>query len=313
MMPLGKITKQQRKQERLHLGKLEDLVVKKATLAKYHSHFNRFFVWAESNELNLQSPEDIDASAANFIESLWADGFGKAEGSYLLAALQHMVPSLKNQLPLSWRLMKTWTKNELPTRAVPLGAQTVLAFAGLFWAWNEHALAAGILIAFDLFLRTGELFCIRRSDVEFFTGGATVQLLGTKSSARQLHSERILIWDKVALRALRFLCHGKAPPDRLVDSSAVRFRSLWHRAVAFFLLQDFYILPYSLRRGGATSAFRAGVTFDQLLVRGRWSHQRTARIYLDEALQQSASLMFSASSKARLRWGRSQLPPGLCH
>ena len=55
MMPLGKITKQQRKQERLHLGKLEDLVVKKATLAKYHLHFNRFFVWAESNELNLQS------------------------------------------------------------------------------------------------------------------------------------------------------------------------------------------------------------------------------------------------------------------
>ena len=150
------------------MGKLEDLVVKKATLAKYHSHFNRFFVWAESNELNLQSPEDIDASAANFIESLWADGFGKAEGSYLLAALQHMVPSLKNQLPLSWRLMKTWTKNELPTRAVPLGAQTVLAFAGLFWAWNEHALAAGILIAFDLFLRTGELFCIRRSGRRVF-------------------------------------------------------------------------------------------------------------------------------------------------
>ncbi len=312
-MPLGKVTKQQRKQERLHLGRLEDLVVKKATLAKYHSHFNRFMVWAEENELSLCSAEDTDATAANFIESLWADGFGKAEGSYLLAALQHMVPSLKNQLPLSWRLMKTWTKNELPTRAVPLGAQSVLAFAGLFWAWEEHALSAGILLAFDLFLRTGELFCIRRSDVEFFPGGATVQLLETKSSARQIHSERMLIWDKTALLALRFLCRGKSPPDRLVDSSAIRFRSLWHRAVAFFLLEDFYILPYSLRRGGATSAFRAGVSFDQLLVRGRWTHQRTARIYLDEALQQSASMTFSASSKARLRWARLQLPPGFGH
>lgn len=98
-----------------------------------------------------------------------------------------------------------------------------------------------------------------------------------------------------------------------MDSSAVRFRTLWHRAVAFFLLEDFYILPYSLRRGGATSAFRAGVSFDQLLVRGRWTHQRTARIYLDEALQQSASMTFSASSNARLRWGRQQLPPGFSH
>ena len=312
-MPLGKITKQQRQQERLHLGKLEDLVVKKATLAKYHTHFNRFIVWAEENEFSLRSPEDTDATAATFIESLWADGFGKTEGSYLLAAIQHMVPSLKNQLPLSWRLMKTWTKNELPTRAVPLGAQSVLAFSGLFWAWEEFALSAGILLAFDLFLRTGELFCIRRSDVEFFPGGATVQLLETKSSARQIHSERLLIWDKTALRALRFLCRDKHPPDRLVDSSAVRFRTLWRRAVAFFLLEDFYILPYSLRRGGATSAFRAGVSFDQLLVRGRWTHQRTARIYLDEALQQSASLTFSASSNARLRWGRQQLPPGFGH
>ena len=192
-MPVGKVTKQQRKQERKGLGRLEDLVVKQATLAKYHLHFNRFTLWSDSNELSLATSSDIDAAAAIYIEALWADGFGKAEGSYLLAALQHMVPTLKHQLPLSWRLMKTWTKNELPTRAVPLGAQSVLAFAGLFWSWKEFALSAGILIAFDLFLRTGELFCIRRSDVEFFPGGASVQLLETKSSARKLHSERILI------------------------------------------------------------------------------------------------------------------------
>ena len=110
--------------------------------------------------------------------------------------------------------------------------------------------------------------------------------------------------------ALRFLCAHKEPPDFLVPGSSARFRSLWHRAVAFFLLQDFYILPYSLRRGGATIAFRAGVSFGQLLVRGRWTHQRTARIYLDEALQQSAALSFSASSTARLRWASKQLPPG---
>ena len=71
MMPLGKITKQQRQQERLHLGKLEDLVVKKATLAKYHTHFNRFMVWAEENEFSLRSAEDTDATAATFIESLY--------------------------------------------------------------------------------------------------------------------------------------------------------------------------------------------------------------------------------------------------
>ena len=72
----------------------------------------------------------------------------------------------------------------------------------------------------------------------------------------------------------------------------------------FFRLTDFYIQPYSLRRGGSTSAFRRGVPFEQLLLRGRWIHQRTARIYLDEGLQQSAILSFSPDSHRRLAWAR---------
>ena len=76
----------------------------------------------------------------------------------------------------------------------------------------------------------------------------------------------------------------------------------------FFLLDDFHIQPYSLRRGGATSPFRLGVTFDQLLVRGRWSNQRTARIYLDDALQQSSLLQFSLPSRHRLAWAQQHLP-----
>eukprot|EP00438_Fugacium_kawagutii_P005525 Skav227069 [mRNA] locus=scaffold72:1056493:1057170:- [translate_table: standard] len=218
-----------------------------------------------------------------------------------------MVPTLKHQLPLSWRLMKTWQKHELPTRAVPLDAPTVLAFSGLFCVWKEPRLAAGILVAFDLFLRTGELFTIQRQHVEFVGNTATVQLLQTKSSTHQIHSERLLIWDRAALRALQFLCHHLQPGDYLIASSAQRFRTLWHRAVDYFLLQDFYIQPYSLRRGGATSSFRRGISFEQLLLRGRWSHQRTARLYLDEALQQSSLLSFSTRSLTRLAWARRRL------
>ena len=198
---------------------------------------------------------DVDAAASQYIEALWADGLGKAEGSYLLASLQFMLPSLKHNLPLSWRLLKTWGRHELPTRAVPLDASTALAFAGLFWVWQEYSLAAGILVAFDFFLRTGELFMIRRNHVEFFRDSATLQLQNTKSSTHQLHSERLLAWDQVAIDALRFLCHSLAPGELLVPSSAARFRTLWRRAVKFFLWQDFYIQPYSLRRGGATTAF----------------------------------------------------------
>lgn len=309
LMTIGKITKAQRREERKHLGTLEELLVKKGTLEKYHSHFNRFCEWAEFNQISLLHYYDFDSAASLYLEGLWADGFGRAEGSYLLAALQHTLPMLKHQLNLSWRLMKTWSKkNELPTRAVPLDAPTVLSFAGLFWIWNEFELSAGLLVAFDFFLRTGELFTLRREHVEFFGSKASLQLTHTKSTSYQIHSERLLAWDNLAVGALRFLAHKKSPPELLVPSSAAKFRLLWHKAVNFFLLGDYFIQPYSLRRGGATSAFRAGAPFDTLLVRGRWTHQRTARIYLDEALQQSSMLSFSSSSKSRLAWARQAFP-----
>ena len=296
--------------ERAEIGRLSDLVVKPGTLSKYHQHFNRFFDWATANEFALNSSMDFDAAASQYIEALWADGFGRAEASYLLASIQFMCPTLKQSLPLSWRLMKTWTKHELPTRAVPMDAPTAVAFAGLFWSWGERRLSAGILVAFDFFLRTGELFQLRRLHVELFGNSASLQLLQTKSSSLQIHSERLLTWDHTSFKALAFLCHGLSPHDFLIPSSAVRFRTLFHRALQFFGLQDFYFQPYSLRRGGATSAFRNGTPFDQLMLRGRWSHQKTCRLYLDEALQQSSLLTFSAKSKRRLSWASSQLPNG---
>lgn len=301
---IGKPTKQQRKSERQQLGRLQDLVVKAGTLQKYHVQFNKFHDWATANQLPLHDALSIDAAASQYIEALWADGFGRAEASYFVAALQFMLPHLKHSLPLAWRLVKTWTRHEMPTRAVPLDAHTVVSLASLFKIWGEARLAAGIIVAFDFFLRTGELFTIRRNQVEFAGHSATIQLQQTKSGAHQIHSERLLAWDRLAVQALRFLCRGLQPGDFLVPSSAARFRVLWHRAVHFFLLDDFFIQPYSLRRGGATTAFRRGATFDQLLVRGRWSHQRTARIYLDEALQQSAVLSFPGPSLARLSMAR---------
>ena len=42
--------------------------------------------------------------------------------------------------------------------------------------------------------------------------------------------------------------------------------------------------PYSLRRGGATLAFRWGVPLSKLCVRGRLSQEKTARIYMQEAV-----------------------------
>ena len=42
--------------------------------------------------------------------------------------------------------------------------------------------------------------------------------------------------------------------------------------------------PHDLRRGGATWHFGLFSSYDRTQEHGRWSHQRTARQYIDEAL-----------------------------
>ena len=116
-------------------------------------------------------------------------------------------------------------------------------------------------------------------------------LVNTKTTQRNLlQSEKVLIKEKIAIESLRYLCAGLRKEDFLVTTSAAKFRSVWKDVVQHLGLQDFNYLPYSIRRGAATAAYNEGATFDELLERGRWRHIATARLYLDQALQEYACI-----------------------
>ena len=121
----------------------------------------------------------------------------------------------------------------------------------------------------------------------FAKKGRSVAILflhDTKTARRNfLTNEKVLITEKSGLACLRTLCHKRRPDEKLVDFSPAAFRSLWKEVVVHLGLESFNYLPYSLRRGGATSAYVQGMKFDQLLAKGRWQHVATARIYLDQA------------------------------
>ena len=49
-------------------------------------------------------------------------------------------------------------------------------------------------------------------------------------------------------------------------------------------LSHLLLRPYSFRRGGATNALRQGQTMAQICTRGSWGNEKTARIYIQEAV-----------------------------
>ena len=87
------------------------------------------------------------------------------------------------------------------------------------------------------------------------------------------------------------------PDDKIIGSSAAKFRAGFSSLVRKLGLDPATRKPYGLRRGGATYHFRQLRNLPLTAARGRWRHHNTCKIYIDEA----AELM------ARVKWSQLQL------
>lgn len=297
--------KAERRAERSQLGQLSQQLVNSQTVSRYASSFASFLSFSGKTKTQLEMDvSSIDSEMSKYIEFLWRDGEPKSYANYAVASLQHMIPKSRRQLTQSWKLVSTWNKLELPIRATPLTPEVAMAFSGTFFKWGWKRMACMIMVGFSTFLRTGEMFRLRRRHVvsNEANQSAVLFLEDTKTSQRKIvHWEKVIVEEKVALDCLQFLCNHLSPNDLLVDIPVHQFRKLWSYVVEELKLTTFRYQPYSIRRGGATSSYRRGVGFDELMSRGRWSHLATARLYLDEGLQELTQLQFTDQTKTAIR------------
>ena len=157
-----------RRRERAKLGSLKGQVVAPKTLERYKAAVNRFFKWTNYSIESLpSSPAALDALVGDFIEELWCQGDPRSYAADTLCGLQHFLSELKRQLPGSWRLLGAWQRAELPVRSPPMLWETVSALAGWALTQKQPIFAAGVLVAYQCLLRTGELLCLTVADVFF--------------------------------------------------------------------------------------------------------------------------------------------------
>eukprot|EP00438_Fugacium_kawagutii_P020958 Skav211849 [mRNA] locus=scaffold305:925833:932175:+ [translate_table: standard] len=249
--------------------------------------------------------QDLEEVLSDYLQHLWEEGDTRTMGSYAVAALQFHKPSMKGHLKKAWNLLSLWGRLEQPQRATPLDPPMLFAFCGTLIEWQWTSLALLSVVGFSAFLRTGEMFHIRRKHVVLprqAGQSAVIFLEDTKTSQRnQRMWEKVVLEEQVAINALTRLTENKQPNDLLVKESVQKFRELWKSVVSHLGLTEFHYLPYSLRRGGATSAYRNGATFDQLVEKGRWKHVQTARLYLDQGLQEATTLTVPSASLRKIR------------
>ena len=280
------LSKEERKKVRKSLGSLKSLTVQPKTRERYAGALDRFLKYLTRENLVLPKARDaIDPLVSDYIEYLWSEGEGKAEASNVLASLQDTDPKLRGCLPSSWRLLRTWNANEIPQRAPPMSESVLKAMVGWSVMHEHYGFALSLLVGFHGLLRTGDLLGIQAWQVNI-TGAcspAVINLGLTKAGKRQGAAESITITERSVLCWLWLWKRSVGPHDFLTCKPHA-WRSLFNECLECLQLLPWEFRPYSLRRGGATFLFTKCGSLDRVLLAGRWTAVKTAKIYLNSGL-----------------------------
>ena len=111
------------------------------------------------------------------------------------------------------------------------------------------------------------------------------------------------------MAVLKFLA-PKSPGDLLGEVAPHVHRARLNEACQVLSLSAHYRW-YSIRRGGATHAFRESGNLASVMIKGRWSEQRTARVYLNDGLSRLAELVLPVAQASNLKALALSLRPNL--
>eukprot|EP00438_Fugacium_kawagutii_P025114 Skav225308 [mRNA] locus=scaffold23:63154:63951:- [translate_table: standard] len=225
----------------------------------------------------------MDLVLSEYIGFLWEEGLSRNTAGDTLSGLQHHQPSLKGHLKTSWRYFRAWQQAEVPARAPPLSQKFLAILCG--WALSAHPqFALALQLGFHCLLRTGELMHVQAKDVTVTGEHLHVYLGQTKTSFRNANVDAVHVQHR-HLAALLLLWKQSVHKDAyLLSMSPTSFRTLFNKALSATGLDTLGIKPYSLRRGGATQLFSTSQSYSTVTQVGRWSSERTVRIYIADSL-----------------------------
>lgn len=270
---------------------LRDAALAPATLRAYNNNLVKFLRYTRLTLFQLLqlSAATIDRRLAAYIDHLYS-----TQGSYDYACqamfgLIYRAPSLRLRLGEARLRLRGWKRLKTQRSHPPITWELTVLFATTMAKWGHHAHAVATLLAFDCYLRVGELTRIDYKDIVMPNDprvgaahrGMAVRLAKTKTGNNQWVSLQKPEVAQVLLHYLRtfpFMEH-----ERVFPFTPASFRKLLHQVAASLGLGHIPYVPHSFRHGGATCDFLKGATIEQIMFRGRWVAMESARRYIQTA------------------------------
>eukprot|EP00438_Fugacium_kawagutii_P014973 Skav234175 [mRNA] locus=scaffold572:355170:357318:- [translate_table: standard] len=232
--------------QRRRLGTLRELTVQPATRRRYTLATRGFFDYLESAQVELpRQKSKLDGLLSDYIEYLWSSGAGRAQACDTVAGLQDLQPELRGLLQGSWRLLKTWSVNEVPNRAPPLPQHVVHAMVGWALFKGRNSFAVSLMVGFYCMLRTGEVLTLRSSHIMATRHDSQVIIsLGfTKGGKRQGAAESVILGFEGAVQLVKQWKTVVSASTPLVPSSP-KWRKLFAQCLTELKLDEYQFRPY---------------------------------------------------------------------
>jgi integrase len=254
-----------------------------STLKRYKDAVLRFLSWCSDQDEDPSSPEQFDDLLTDYFHHLYESGLGKQLAHNTLYGILMHLPHLKHHLHLSSKSLIGWNKLHPPKSYPPLTWELSCLIAFRLAVDGHFRSAVGVVVAFDCFLRVGELVGLRMEDVADAKDARigvdsvdmTLRLRSTKTGPNQW----VVVENPVVKTLVRQLVSSSPPNSFLFPFTASAFRNHFKSACADLNLSPLYV-PHSLRHGGATRLHLLGRPMEDILLRGRWASTKSARRYI---------------------------------
>ena len=245
--------------------------------------------------MSLGSGRDLDEALLQYLTEGYLEGtLSRSMGARVLAGVEFFLPDA-GSLSLSRRALRGWTRICPSVPYAPVPMVVALAMAVLASVSGSHAVAVAMLLSMDTWLRISEVAGLGVTDitdssrsVDAVTRGVAVWLRTTKTGPRQ--AVRIMC-PHLALLVIDFLgrpdlhrsCSRLFPAEQSLRDVLYRCQGLLGlegprvpgaaERVPLFVWHSF-------RHGGASRAFLGGMPLGDVMIRGRWVAESSARRYL---------------------------------
>lgn len=265
-----------------------------ATSKAYSKQLGSFLSHArlDARSFMLVPASEIDRALAVYIQDCYDARSSFTYVSLALSGAVHRRPDLRHQLPISRQCLRGWDKSRDAVSYPPLTWELTVVMACTMARSGYHGPAIAMLLAFDCFLRVGELTRIRFTDIimpnDPRMGRAHTTMAVVLRTAKTGKLQSVGIWNRdvaqlVALWARSVSNSNPVDTDpRIFPFSPDFFRRLMHHTSTVLQLPIHYT-PHSLRHGGATDDFLRNGSVERVQFRGRWKHLESVRRYVQTA------------------------------